>query len=155
MNRTCVAPSVPRDAVRVLCIALRAVCPAAATSVAKIQSMGAVPLGRDTAHVRTLRPNQPPEPALLEAVGGPSGNAAYRERRREERPVELETAEQQRRVELDVRPDPPAGLVLLKELESLRLDGAGELVEAHVARAREPPRRSGREHVGARIANLV
>jgi len=37
-NGTCVAPSVPSVTVRLLCIALRAVCAPAATSVAKIQS---------------------------------------------------------------------------------------------------------------------
>src|SRR6476646_8408647 len=107
MNRTCVAPSVPSEAVRLICIALRAVCPAAATSVAKIQSIARSPLARDTTHVGALRADQPPKRTLLEAVRRPARDAAERERRREERGVELEATEQQRRVELDVRLDPP------------------------------------------------
>src|SRR5947207_1006528 len=58
-------------------------------------------------------PDQLAERALLEAVRGPTGDSADREGRREERGVELKSAEQQRGVELDVRSEPTAGLVLL------------------------------------------
>src|SRR6185295_8988318 len=78
-KRTCVAPSVPSVAVRLLCIALRAVCAPAATSVAKIHSTAAGS-ARHVADVDALRTNQPSERALLEAVRGPARDAPDRKR---------------------------------------------------------------------------
>src|ERR1043165_9759338 len=64
--------------------------------------------------VLRLRPDDPPSFALLEGWGNPASRTAERECRGEHRRVEADALEQERRVELDICPQPPAGLVLVE-----------------------------------------
>src|SRR5690606_11176364 len=158
-KRTCAAPTVPSTAVRLLCIALRAVCARAAISVATIQSNRVLPSGARSGgtwpDVHALRSDQPSRRTLLETVCRPPGRPSDRENGREERRLDPEAVQQQRGVELDVGSKPPAGLVHLEQPQRRRFDRARERVELMVSGMREHALRRRAEHVGAWIAHLV
>src|SRR5262245_48248457 len=80
-----------------------------------------------------LRPDDAILLALLEGVGDPAAHAAHGEDRREERGVDAEAVQHQRRIELHVGLEAPPGLVFLQQPERRGFDRPRQCVEGEIA----------------------
>src|SRR5581483_4269101 len=144
----------------IMCAALMAtVCARSVVARRRAIASGRMPLmllrRPPWAHVHRLRADDAIVLSLLETMRDPSCHSADGEGRCEERNLEPEAVGQECGVELDVGLQPASRLVLLEEPDRRRFDCLRQLVEPHVAAAREHPFRRGCQHIRARIAHLV